>query len=93
MDYYKQIFKRKSFHLFKDTETITDAEIKGIEELQVFLKNINMPSNLQELGAKEEDINFLAHNACYGNNAKYGTLSGFVTLTEEDVKNIYKQMI
>ena len=23
MDYYKQIFKRKSFHLFKDTGTIT----------------------------------------------------------------------
>ena len=32
MDYYKQIFKRKSFHLFKDTGTITDAEFKGIEE-------------------------------------------------------------
>ena len=32
MDYYRQIFKRKSFHLFKDTDTITDDEIKGIEE-------------------------------------------------------------
>lgn len=32
MDYYRQIFKRKSFHLFKDTGTITDDEIKGIEE-------------------------------------------------------------
>ena len=28
MDYYRQIFKRKSFHLFKDTDTITDDEIK-----------------------------------------------------------------
>ena len=37
MDYYKQIFKRKSFHLFKDTGTITDAEIKGIEE---FIKTV-----------------------------------------------------
>ena len=32
MDYYRQIFKRKSFHRFKDTDTITDDEIKGIEE-------------------------------------------------------------
>lgn len=23
MDYYKQIFKRKSFHIFKDTEALT----------------------------------------------------------------------
>ena len=37
MDYYKQIFKRKSFHLFKDPGTITDAEIKGIEE---FIKTV-----------------------------------------------------
>ena len=32
MDYYRQSFKRKSFHPFKDTGTITDDEIKGIEE-------------------------------------------------------------
>ena len=37
MDYYKQIFKRKSFHLFKDTGIITDTEIKGIEE---FIKTV-----------------------------------------------------
>lgn len=88
-------FARVARNVWNVSKDISDEEaaIKGIEELQVFLKNINMPSNLQELGAKEEDIDFLAHNACYGNNAKYGTLSGFVTLTEEDVKNIYKQMI
>ena len=38
MDYYKQIFKRKSFHIFKDTEKITDVEIK---ELQTFIENID----------------------------------------------------
>ena len=32
MDYYKQIFKRKSFHLFRDTGVITDQEIRELEE-------------------------------------------------------------
>jgi len=52
-----------------------------------------MPSNFKDLGAKEEDIDYLAHNACYGNNAKDGVITGFVTLTEEDVKKIYSSMI
>ncbi len=37
MDYYKQIFKRKSFHIFKDTETLTVDEI---QELKDFIKTI-----------------------------------------------------
>lgn len=32
MDYYKQIFKRKSFHLFRDTGMITDQDIRELEE-------------------------------------------------------------
>ena len=32
MNYYKQIFKRKSFHMFKGIDTLTDGEIKGLEE-------------------------------------------------------------
>jgi len=27
MDYYKQIFKRKSFHIFKDTKTIIEDDL------------------------------------------------------------------
>ncbi len=30
MDYYKQIFKRKSFHIFKDNDTLTCDEIKEL---------------------------------------------------------------
>ena len=37
MDYYKQIFKRKSFHIFKDTETLTVDEI---QELKFFIKTV-----------------------------------------------------
>lgn len=68
------------------------AAIEGINELKRFLKTIGMPTNFQELGANEKDIDYLAHNACFGNNKTDGLLKGFVTLTEEDVKNIYLDM-
>ena len=32
MDYYKHIFKRKSFHLFRDAGVITDQDIRELEE-------------------------------------------------------------
>lgn len=32
MNYYKQIFKRKSFHIFKDTGVITDDEIQRLND-------------------------------------------------------------
>ncbi|MBQ9940467.1 MAG: nitroreductase [Clostridia bacterium] len=37
MDYYNQIFKRKSFHIFKDTDTLTGDEI---QELNDFIKTV-----------------------------------------------------
>ena len=37
MNYYQQIFKRKSFHLFKDIETVSDEELQKIEE---FIKTV-----------------------------------------------------
>ena len=37
MDYYKQIFKLKSFHIFKDTDTLTRDEI---QELKDFIKSV-----------------------------------------------------
>lgn len=64
----------------------------GIEALRQFLISIGMPKNFAELGAREEDIEKLAHTACYGNNGS-GRLGGFVSLTEEDVANIYRLML
>lgn len=65
---------------------------EGIEKLRNFLISIGMPKNFEELGAKEEDIEKLAHTACYG-NGRTGTIGGFVELHEEDVKNIYRLML
>ncbi len=64
----------------------------GIEALKRYLKTIGMPINFKELGAKEEDIEAMAHTACHG-DVRQGTLGNFVSLNEEDVKNIYRLML
>ena len=64
----------------------------GIEALRRFLKSIGMPGNFEELGAKEEDIERMAHTACYG-NGREGHIGGFVSLDEEDLKAIYRLML
>ena len=42
MNYYKQIFKRKSFHFFKEREEISDNELKDLNE---FIKNVKRLDN------------------------------------------------
>lgn len=65
---------------------------QGIEALRRFLVSIGMPKNFDELGAKEEDIEKLAHMACYGNGGS-GYLYGFTKLNQKDVENIYRLMV
>ena len=74
---------------FNDPESTAK---KGIEALKIFLKAIGMPLCFAELGAKEEDIEKMAHTACYG-DGRNGTFGGFVSLTEADVINIYRSML
>ena len=64
----------------------------GIAAFENFLTSIGMPLTLAELGGKEEDIEAMAHTACYG-NGNSGTIGGFVVLGEEDVANIYRLMV
>jgi len=64
----------------------------GIEALRSFLISIGMPKNFAELGAKEEDIDKLVDVLCNG-NGRNGSISGFVTLDENDCRNIYKLMV
>ena len=64
----------------------------GIEALRSFLISIGMPKNFEELGAKEEDIEKMAHSACWG-DGRQGKLGGFVALDQQDVENIYRLML
>jgi len=69
-----------------------ETAMAGIEALRSFLISVGMPKNFEELGAKAEDIEKLAHTACYG-NGRTGTIGGFVSLNQKDVENIYRLMI
>ena len=64
----------------------------GIAALKSFFKSIGMPGNFAELGAKEEDIERMAHTACYG-NGRSGSIGGFVSLNQKDVEAIYRLML
>ena len=66
--------------------------LEGIECFKKFLKSIGMPVNFEELGAKKEDIPKLVEVLCRG-DGRQGSISGFVTLTEEDCTKIYEGMI
>lgn len=65
---------------------------EGIEAFRSFLISIGMPKNFEEIGAKEEDIEKLAHTACYG-DVETGTTGGFVPLNQKDVENIFRLML
>ncbi|MBP5180174.1 MAG: iron-containing alcohol dehydrogenase [Clostridiales bacterium] len=66
--------------------------LEGINALQNFLCSIGMPRNFKELGAKEEDIPKLVDVLCHG-DGRGGSISGFVTLNEEDCTKIYQMMV
>lgn len=65
---------------------------QGIEALRAFLRSIGMPGNFAELGAKEEDIPQMAYT-CVSGDVNTGTISGFTTLNQQDVENIYRLML
>ena len=65
----------------------------GIEALKRFLASIGMPGSFAELGAKEEDIEYLAHTACWGSEHADGMLHGFMDLDQKDVEAIYRLML
>lgn len=64
-----------------DPFNLEETAIKGIEKTKEFFKSIGMPVTLDELGVKEEDIDFLCANKSVGH---------FVELNECDVKKIYE---
>lgn len=63
----------------------------GIQALRNFWKSLGLPSNFAELGADEKDIDKMAESACYG-DGRTGHIGGFVSLSKEDVSNIYQLM-
>lgn len=67
--------------------------LAGIKALSDFLSSIGMPKNFKELGAKEEDIEKMAHICCCGNSGSSDMIGGFVPMSQKDVENIYRLML
>ena len=62
-----------------------ETALKGIREFRKFLREIGMPINFKELGAKKEDIPLLVEKLGIGDGKRYG----FMELTAADVTEIY----
>lgn len=60
--------------------------VEGVERLKQFLTSIGMPINFRELGAKEEDIDYMVEKFGVGD----GKTGGFVALDKAAVKEIYR---
>ena len=66
--------------------------LEGVNAFQNFVVSLGMPRNFEELGAKKEDIPKLVEMLCRG-DGREGSISGFVTLDEEDCTKIYEMMV
>ena len=55
MNYYKQIFKRKSFHFFKERENISDNEIKDLNEFITNVKRLDNDIKTKIIIVKEQE--------------------------------------
>ncbi|XMB71726.1 iron-containing alcohol dehydrogenase [Mycoplasmatota bacterium WC30] len=61
--------------------------LAGIDALEAFFKEIGMPTNFEEIGAKKEDISKLIDKLRINQGEKFGS---FKELSLEDAKNIYE---
>lgn len=74
------------FGVQMDFENPRNTAIKGIRAFRSFLRDIGMPINFRELGAKEEDIPLLIEKLGIGDGVRHG----FRQLDKDDVEAIYK---
>lgn len=74
------------FGVQMDFENPRNTAIKGIRAFRSFLRDIGMPINFRELGAKEEDIPLLIEKLGIGDGVRHG----FRQLDKNDVEAIYK---
>lgn len=84
-------FKKFALNVMGVENCGTDEEIalKGIEALEAFYREINMPTNLRELGveATDEDLAEMAHKCAVGVGGSMGSAK---LLDENDMLAIFK---
>ncbi|MBQ6908300.1 MAG: iron-containing alcohol dehydrogenase [Clostridia bacterium] len=84
-------FKKFAINVMGAENSGSDEEIalKGIEAMEAFYREINMPTKLRELGvnATEEQLSEMAHKCAMGVGGETGSAK---RLKEEDMLSIYK---
>lgn len=73
----------------ENTGTDEEIAVKGIEAMEAFYHEINMPTNLRELGveATDEDLANMAHKCAVGVGGSMGSAK---VLNEDDMLAIFK---
>jgi len=85
MKYVSKINPSKFIDFSKNVFNIDNID-DGINELQKFWISLGMPSTLDELKYKKEDLDYLVNNVDY---TKDGYVGNYVKLYREDIRNIY----
>jgi alcohol dehydrogenase YqhD (iron-dependent ADH family) len=75
---------------FENPENTAKAGIKAFRE---YLVAIGMPQTFAEIGAKEEDIEKMAHRAVFGDGGTGTIGGGFVEFDQNDLEKIYRMML
>lgn len=83
-------FANRVFGVEIDREHPERTAERGIEALKNFFRSIGMPTDFQELGAKEEDIPKMVANCHLNNNGKLGQ---FRPLDQKQIEEIYRMML
>ena len=64
----------------------------GVEAQRSFFALLGMPTTLEEVGGKLEDIPLLAHETCFA-GGRAGTVGGYLPLDEHAVARIFSMML
>ncbi len=81
-------FAVKVFGVEPDLENVREVALEGIRRFRAWTKSLGLPATLTELGAREEDLEYLVAHA---RSDKEGIFRGYIDLTRDDVRWVYQK--
>ena len=81
------LFANKIFNIEINENNLEETALKGIEALENFYKQINMPIRFSDLNLDDKHFEEMATKATQGGKVESGS---FVKLNKEDTLNIYR---
>mgnify|MGYP003307390455 CR=1 FL=1 len=85
MKYVSKINPNKFIEFSKNIFEVNNVD-EGINKLQDFWISLGMPSTLDELGYKKDDLDYLVNSVDY---TKDGYVGNYVKLSKDDIRKIY----